>query len=435
MSNFRLNLLFILVFLFPSISHAEYIAVLETVGNSVHEDVRTVTSDSLRTGLHQNIDRGKYKLITRENLYMFLEDMGKEMSCAEGNCEVEIGRNIGADIIISGSIAFFEEEGFFVLNTKMFSSESGTLIATFEENATSKIELMEDAKQIGIQMAQLLGEPLADVAIAEFDSFDTILRDLNQEVWAPESQIHESILIACQNGDTLMCEWLEYRKQGSDLSAATGFFPQKCNDGDLLACLASGWAYTQQPSDPGRPSNRSINIRRGRNFIKRACNAGYIESCVEWGRLNAYGIGAVRSDFIALQRFEKACTEGSVRGCARAASLKVKKDRLFASGVIDLRQACSEKEPLACHNLGLLYLEGKGIHSGKNNGLGKIKEACGLGRMNACYDLGQFYLKGRFVKRNIKRASEFFRQGCQANHVKSCKALEVKWWQVWKWGL
>ena len=192
MSNFRLNL-FLSLFLFPSVSHAEYIAVLEIVGNSVDEDVRTVTSDSLRTGLHQNIDRGKYKLITRENLYMFLEDMGKEMSCAEGNCEVEIGRNIGADIIVSGSIAFFEEEDFFVLNTKMFSSESGTLIATFEENATSKIELMEDAKQIGIQMAQLLGEPLADIAIADFDSFDAILRDLNQEVWAPESQIHESI--------------------------------------------------------------------------------------------------------------------------------------------------------------------------------------------------------------------------------------------------
>ena len=72
---------------------------------------------------------------------------------------------------------------------------------------------------------------------------------------------------------------------------------------------------------------------------------------------------------------------------------------------------------------------------GKHDGLEKIKEACGLGRMNACYDLGQFYLKGRFVKRNIKRASEFFRQGCQANHIKSCKALDVKWWQVWKWGL
>ena len=39
------------------------------------------------------------------------------------------------------------------------------MIATFEENATSS-GLMEDAKQIGIQMAQLLGEPLADIAIA-----------------------------------------------------------------------------------------------------------------------------------------------------------------------------------------------------------------------------------------------------------------------------
>ena len=66
--------------------------------------------------------------------------MGKEMSCAEGNCEVEIGRNIGADIIVSGSIAFFEEEGFFCPQHKMFSSESGTLMATFEENATSKLD-------------------------------------------------------------------------------------------------------------------------------------------------------------------------------------------------------------------------------------------------------------------------------------------------------
>ena len=68
-------------------------------------------------------------------------------------------------------------------------------------------------------------------------------------------------------------------------------------------------------------------------------------------------------------------------------------------------------------------------------GLDKVKDACHLGRMNACYDLGEFYLKGKFVKRNVKRSSEFFRQGCAANHAKSCKALDVKWWQIWKWGM
>ena len=124
----------------------------------------------------------------------------------------------------------------------------------------------------------------------------------------------------------------------------------------------------------GRPSNRAINVRRGRNFIKQCLQCWLYCLCVEWGRLNAYGIGAFRSDFIALQRFEKACAEGSVRGCARAASLKVKKTKLFGTGIVDLRQACSKKEPLACH-LGLLYLEGQGIHSGKkNDGLEKIKK-------------------------------------------------------------
>ena len=439
MWKLRIVLWFVMLFVlfFSSVARGEYIAVLDFTGERLDDESKTVTSDSLRTSLHQHLGQQhqKYQLITRENLFLFLDDMGKDMSCTEGSCEVEIGRNIGADIIVSGYLSYFEDEQLYVINTKMFSTQSGTLIASFEEPANSQLQLIEQAKQIGFQIAQLLKEPLADIAVAEYDPFDALLRDLNQEVWAPEAPIRESILIACQNGDTLMCDWLEYRKQGSDLAAATGFFPTKCNDGDFLACLAAGWAYTQHPSDPGKPSNRAIDLRRGRNFIKRACKAGFVEACVEWGRLNAFGIGAVRSDFIALQRFQKACTEGSLRGCARLASLQIRKNNTLSEGILELRRTCTENEPLACHNLGLLYLNGQGMHASTEEGLEKIKDACNLGRMNACYDLGDFYLKGKFVKRNVKRASEFFRQGCQANHSKSCKALDVKWWQIRKWGL
>ena len=72
----------------------------------------------------------------------------------------------------------------------MFSTQSGTLIASFEELANSQLVIDGKAKQIGFQLL-IRQRTFMDIAAVEYDAFDALLRDLNQEVWAPEGPIRE----------------------------------------------------------------------------------------------------------------------------------------------------------------------------------------------------------------------------------------------------
>ena len=61
-----------------------------------------------------------------------------------GTCEVEIGRNIGADYIISGNI--LEIENVYLLTLKFYDTHSGNLLSGTEVNSTSLITLLQDAQ-------------------------------------------------------------------------------------------------------------------------------------------------------------------------------------------------------------------------------------------------------------------------------------------------
>src|SRR5438105_2519379 len=44
------------------------------------------------------------RVITRENLLVLLQSSGKSLEDCEGECEVDTGRRIGADLVISGEL-------------------------------------------------------------------------------------------------------------------------------------------------------------------------------------------------------------------------------------------------------------------------------------------------------------------------------------------
>ena len=48
-------------------------------------------SDQSRTAAVQVLAKDEYLIMTRENMLEILSDMGKDASCMEGQCEVEVG--------------------------------------------------------------------------------------------------------------------------------------------------------------------------------------------------------------------------------------------------------------------------------------------------------------------------------------------------------
>jgi hypothetical protein len=67
------------------------------------------------------------KVITRENMLVLLQSSGKELASCEGECEVDTGRRIGADLVVSGELLRFGTQ--YKLNMKLHDTRSGELIS------------------------------------------------------------------------------------------------------------------------------------------------------------------------------------------------------------------------------------------------------------------------------------------------------------------
>jgi len=67
------------------------------------------------------------KVITRENMLVLLQASGKDLANCEGECEVDTGRRIGADVVVSGELLKFGTQ--YKLNMKLHDTRSGELIA------------------------------------------------------------------------------------------------------------------------------------------------------------------------------------------------------------------------------------------------------------------------------------------------------------------
>src|SRR5262249_36811567 len=62
-------------------------------------------SDQVRGAVKELLPSAK--VITRENMLVLLQASGKDLADCEGECEVDTGRRIGADLVVSGELLRF----------------------------------------------------------------------------------------------------------------------------------------------------------------------------------------------------------------------------------------------------------------------------------------------------------------------------------------
>jgi hypothetical protein len=84
-------------------------------------------------------------IMTRENLMVLLQSTGKKLEECEGECEVDTGRRIGADQIISGEIQKVGSK--FKLTLKLHDTHEGRLLASSIGSGKSIDELDEGAQK------------------------------------------------------------------------------------------------------------------------------------------------------------------------------------------------------------------------------------------------------------------------------------------------
>src|SRR5471032_3279073 len=70
------------------------------------------------------------RVMTRENEMVLLEQSGKKLSECEGECEVDTGRRLGADYVVSGDVLRFGSN--LKVNLKLHETAEGSLLSSKE---------------------------------------------------------------------------------------------------------------------------------------------------------------------------------------------------------------------------------------------------------------------------------------------------------------
>ena len=89
--------------------------------------------------------RPQLEVMTRENLLVLLQASGKDLASCEGECEVDTGRRIGADQIVSGEIQ--KLGSLYKLSLRLHDTHEGRLLASTQASGKTIEELDQAAQQ------------------------------------------------------------------------------------------------------------------------------------------------------------------------------------------------------------------------------------------------------------------------------------------------
>src|SRR5207253_9802209 len=102
-------------------------------------------------------DRPQARRISRENMLILLQSAGRSLEECEAECEVETGRRIGADLVVSGELLRFGTQ--YKLNMKLHDTRSGELLSGAVASGATADTL---DRNLGAAVSNLL-EPLRSV--------------------------------------------------------------------------------------------------------------------------------------------------------------------------------------------------------------------------------------------------------------------------------
>jgi len=141
---------------------APLLAVLELRNKLEGEQRKAVDAayltDVLRAAALETAPR--LRVMTHENVLVLLQASGKTLEDCEGECEVDIGRKLGADLVVSGDILRFGSS--FQLNLKLHDTHSGRLLSAQQAGALDVDDL---GRAPGPAMVKLLA-PVSGFSIA-----------------------------------------------------------------------------------------------------------------------------------------------------------------------------------------------------------------------------------------------------------------------------
>jgi TolB-like protein len=141
------------------------IAVLELSGSLKAQEL-ALMSDKVRAGVLDATQGRDIVVMSRENMAVLAKDMGLDLSCIEGACEVETGRNLGAAYVVSGALVRIQRT--WICTLKVHDTRNGALLASGDARGKDSLELLDKipplarqltSKGMGLPVSAVQGEP------------------------------------------------------------------------------------------------------------------------------------------------------------------------------------------------------------------------------------------------------------------------------------
>ena len=143
-------LISILLFFLPQSAFAERkrLAVLEFASVGVDDNQLLASlSDSLRSGLIQKIDKNEFLVLTPESTVHLLKNIDTDASCMARECDLEIGKNIGADFVFSGHVRFYANT--YIVTVELHNTTSSELLSMVQLQHQHPLKLIEQMPSLG----------------------------------------------------------------------------------------------------------------------------------------------------------------------------------------------------------------------------------------------------------------------------------------------
>jgi hypothetical protein len=137
---------------------AKRLAVIEFTGAAAQPSVLSAITDQARGAAATELKGRDFTVMTKESMAVLLKDQGKSAACAEGECEVEVARNIGADLVLTGEVLVIE--GTYIVTLKLHDVRTAALLGTRNATGKGQLELFNGVSGAGrVLLRKALGLP------------------------------------------------------------------------------------------------------------------------------------------------------------------------------------------------------------------------------------------------------------------------------------
>lgn len=229
---------------------------------------------------------------------------------------------------------------------------------------------------------------------------------------------------ACRNLGVMYAEGLGVT---ADHKRATALFAQACNGKNLSACNALALALAEGMGVEKNPE-------RAAEVYQQACDGGYMMACRNLGLMLRDGRGVPADLERAAELLERACKGKVPFACTNAGDLDVMQASQatgaaaaahYKRAIAHFKEGCEAGDPTGCRQIGIAYIEGKGLPRSTTAAAVWFERACVADDAIGCRVLGAMLVDGVGVPRDHKRGQELLTRACDRKDDEACRLLKI----------